>query len=93
MEPRDIHKLRIVGPRSVSRRGGSLQVTIPPEIGSRLGIEEGTKIVFIIDEHNGYVMLGRSDRMEITLSKLGKPATLGFRVPKEFVKKIARQRA
>jgi len=92
LQPQEDAKSRIIGPRSVSKRGGSLQVTIPPEVSDFLGVEEGSKIVYVIDTESGYVILGRADKMEITLSKLSKPATLGFTVRKELVRKLLKKK-
>ena len=87
MQSREIQKVRIIGPRSVSKRGGSLQVTLPRPIRDHLGIDTGTQILFIIDEESR-VILAKSDRMEITLSNVGKPATLGFTVPRRLARKF-----
>jgi bifunctional DNA-binding transcriptional regulator/antitoxin component of YhaV-PrlF toxin-antitoxin module len=92
LESRDnTQKSRIIGPRSVSKRGGSLQVTIPPEVSEHLGVEEGSKLVFVIDQASGHVTLGRSDKIEITLSRLGKPATLGFTLSKESTRRLLKR--
>jgi len=88
----DGERSRIIGPRTVSKRGGSLQVTIPPAISEYLGINEGDKIVYITDQETGYVIFARADRIEVTVSRLGKPATLGFGVSRRTLRKIVRTR-
>ena len=65
-------------------------MTIPPDVAKHLDLDEKSKIVYIIDPESGYVTLGRADKIEIALSKIGKPVTLGFSVPKETVRRIAR---
>jgi bifunctional DNA-binding transcriptional regulator/antitoxin component of YhaV-PrlF toxin-antitoxin module len=82
-------KMRIIGPRALSKRGGSLQVTVPPDVASYLGIGSGSRVAFMIDEQSGCVILVRSDAIEVRFSKLEKPATLGFSMSKELAKKIA----
>ena len=92
MQSKEVREVRLIGPRCVSKRGGSLQVTIPPEIRDHLGIKEGTKVSYVIDPETGYVTFARADGMEIKLTRLGKPATLGFTVPRKVAKKLARRK-
>ena len=67
-------------------------MTIPPEVAKHLELGEKSNIVYFIDGESGYVMLGRADRMEVYLSRLGKPAVLGFSVNKGLAQKLLKKR-
>jgi len=74
-------RLRVVGTRSVSRRGGSLQVTIPKAVAEFLRIRSGDKVAFIIDEKSNCVIIGKASALSVTLSGLGRRAVLEFAGP------------
>ena len=85
--------LRIIGSRSVSKRGGSLQVTIPEVVAQFLELKKGDRIVFIIDKKRNCVIIGKPDAetMRVTFSSFGE-GQLEFKVPKELAEKLLKEK-
>lgn len=48
-------KIPLGEPRTVSRRGGSLVITIPNEMIEVLRLTEGDRVQFVLDQKNGEV--------------------------------------
>lgn len=74
-----------LGIRDVSKRGGSLSITIPIDVVSKLDLKPGDCIVFLYD----------SERKEIILNKLPPtlttPSGLSFSISKELAKKLLKE--
>jgi bifunctional DNA-binding transcriptional regulator/antitoxin component of YhaV-PrlF toxin-antitoxin module len=76
-------RLRELGVRRVSKRGGSLQVTIPTEVLAIMRIETGDRIVFYYDEEAKRITLGKVPKEDIE-----KMITLEFSVSRDLAKRI-----
>jgi antitoxin component of MazEF toxin-antitoxin module len=85
--------LRIIGTRSVSKRGGSLQVTIPETAAQFLELEKGDRLTFIIDKKRNCVIVGKPDAesMEVMFSAFGK-ASLELSISKELAEKMLKKK-
>lgn len=67
-----------LGVRSVSRRGGSLQVTLPSQVVKIMKLVAGDKIVFYYDSESRRIFIAR-----IPKAKLESIVDLEFSLPKE----------
>ena len=67
-----------LGIRSVSRRGGSLQVTIPSRVAQIMNLEPEDLVVFYYDPETRRIILGRISKKQIESIKI-----LEFSIPEE----------
>jgi len=72
-----------LGVSRVSKRGGSLQVTIPKDASTIMKLTSGDRITFYYDEQGKRITLGKVPREDIE-----KMVTLEFSLSKEVAKKI-----
>lgn len=77
------NRLIELGVRSVSKRGGSYQVTIPTEVVKVMRIAHEDRIVFSYDEESKRVVIGKVSRQD-----LEKITSLKFSVSKELADKM-----
>ena len=74
---------QIIAVRNVSRRGGSLQITVPSEVVEIMKISNGDRIAFYYDFNTKSIRLGKVPKIDIK-----KIAELEFAVSKELYEKI-----
>ena len=85
--------LKIIGTRLISKRGGSLQVTIPETVAQFLELEKGDRLTFIIDKKRNCVIIGKPDvaTMRVTFSTFGE-GQLELKISGELAEKLLGKR-
>lgn len=74
-----------LGVRSVSKRGGSFQVTIPPEVVRIMQVASEDLIAFSYDRESERIVIGKVSKRD-----LERTMSLRFSIPKELAKKLSR---
>jgi antitoxin component of MazEF toxin-antitoxin module len=72
-----------LGVRTVSKRGGSFQVTIPSDVVRLMKMANGDRIAFSYDRELQKVIVGKVSRLD-----LEKAVSLQFSISKELAKKL-----
>jgi len=72
-----------LGVRTVSKRGGSFQVTVPRDVVRLMKIVNGDRMAFSYDRELQKVILGKVSRLD-----LERAVSLQFSISKEFVKRL-----
>lgn len=61
----DDEDIEIMGTRTVSKRGGSYQITIPSEVIEYIGAKEGDKIVYLKNKVKKQIVIGKADKISV----------------------------
>jgi bifunctional DNA-binding transcriptional regulator/antitoxin component of YhaV-PrlF toxin-antitoxin module len=71
--------------RKVSRKGGSLSITIPIEVVKMLNLEPDDSIIFLYDKNKKQVIINK------VISTYTTPSGLSFSISKELAKKLLKE--
>jgi antitoxin component of MazEF toxin-antitoxin module len=71
--------------RKVSRKGGSLSITIPIEVVKMLNLEPDDIIIFLYDKNKKHVIINK------VISTYTTPSGLSFSISKELAKKLLKE--
>ncbi len=63
---RDLEPYEVLGMRTVTKRGGSYQVTIPKEVGKILNLSDGDQIVFY--KESGRISFSKATKLRVRFS-------------------------
>jgi antitoxin component of MazEF toxin-antitoxin module len=85
--------LKHIGTRRISKRGGSLQVTIPETVTQFLELEKGERLAFIIDKKRNCVIIGKPDTatMRVKFSTFGE-GQLEYKISGKLAEKLLGKR-
>jgi antitoxin component of MazEF toxin-antitoxin module len=75
-----------LGVRSVSKRGGSFQVTIPPEVVRIMQMAPEDLITFSYDRESEKIVIGRVSKRD-----LERTTSLRFSISKELAKELLKE--
>lgn len=78
------NELTIVGTRSVSTKGGSLQVTIPSEVVKLMNLKVGEPLLILYNRKMQQIVISK-------ISTISTPGGLSFSISKESTKKLLRE--
>lgn len=76
-----------LGVRVITRRGGSLQVTLPTDVIKLMKLVKGDRIIFKYHKSMKRIVLGK-----VTKKELEALATLEFSMPEDLARKVLKRR-
>jgi bifunctional DNA-binding transcriptional regulator/antitoxin component of YhaV-PrlF toxin-antitoxin module len=76
--------LLVVGTRSVSTKGGSLQITIPSEVAKLMDLKVGEPVLILYNRKTQQIIISKIERVET-------PSGLSFSISKELAKKLLKE--
>lgn len=72
--------------REVSKKGGSLSITIPAEVAKMLDLRPGDNIVFLYDRYQKRIIIDKAKQTFTT------PGGFSFSISKELAKKLIKEK-